>query len=87
MMRISRNRSDTAQDLRIFTGVCTYDIENRGKGGRDEAGSRICPVLCGAWHGCGVGSAQSVCGGGVVYILFICRGKIFFFFSPVPFFF
>ena len=31
MRRISQNRSDAAQDLRIFAGVCTYDIENRGK--------------------------------------------------------
>ena len=71
MMRISRNRSDTAQDLRIFTGVCTYDIENRGKGGRDEAGSRICPVLCGAWNGSGIDTAESVCGSVVYHIVYI----------------
>ena len=73
MMRISRNRSDTAQDLRIFTGVCTYDIENRGKGGRDEAGSRICPVLCGGGDDIGSDPAESVCGSVVYHIMYIGR--------------
>ena len=61
MMRISRNRSDTAQDLRIFTGVCTYDIENSGKGGRDETGSGIRPVLCGDRYDTGSDPAEHIC--------------------------
>ncbi len=39
----------------------------------DEAGNGICPVLCGAWHGRGVGSAQSVCGGDVYSVVYIDR--------------
>ena len=70
MMRISRNRSDTAQDLCIFTGVCTYDIENRGKGGRDEAGSRICPVLCGGGDYIGSYNAVQFRSGSVYHIVY-----------------
>lgn len=71
MRRISRNRSDAAQDLRIFAGVCTYDIENRGKGGRDEAGSRICPVLCSGGDDIGVDPAEHVRRGIVYHIVYI----------------
>ena len=70
MMRISRNRSDTAQDLRIFAGVCTYDIENRGKGGRDETGSRICPVLCSGGDDIGVDPSEHIRRGAVYHIVY-----------------
>ena len=71
MRRISQNRSDAAQDLRIFAEVCTYDIENRGKGGRDEAGSRICPVLCGGGDDIGVDPSEHIRRGAVYHIVYI----------------
>lgn len=39
--------------------------------GLDEAGSGICPVLCGAWDGLCTDSAESVCGSAVYYIVYI----------------
>lgn len=71
MRRISQNRSDAAQDLRIFAGVYTYDIENRGKGGRDEAGSRICPVLCSGGDDIGVDPSEHIRRGAVYHIVYI----------------
>ena len=69
----------------IFQRIGTYDIKNAGKGDWDEAGNGICPVLCGAWHGCGVGSAQSVCGGDLYHIVYIGRVQFVLLLTPFQF--
>lgn len=63
----------TNRSCGIFQGKRTYNIKNAGKGGCDEAGSGIRPVLCGGWDGIGADSAESVCVSVVYYIVHIGR--------------
>ncbi len=48
----------------------------RAKGGCDEAGNGICPVLCGAGDDSGSDSAESVCGSVVYHIVYIGRVQL-----------